>query len=117
MVEVPYLRFHQVVSGPDPPGHSKGGAVASPLLPPPPPPHEPWPLKCARFEYVSLAPNNGWNKQEVYLRNHPLISEAACGDLIKVTRHVRGYDGLFVRAFRMTLHNKPNEGQKRSLDI
>ena len=71
-----------------------------------------------KLEYVSLAPDIGWQKQEVYLKDHPLISDAACGDLIKVTRHViTGYDSLFVRAFRMTLHHKPNEGQKRNLDI
>ena len=100
----------------DPPSPPKGGAGAPP--PPPPPPPEPWPPQPARFEYVSLAPDNRWKTQEVYLKNHPLISEAAFGDLIKVTRHViTGYDSLFVRAFRMTLHHKPNEGQKRNLDI
>ena len=66
-----------------------------------------------KFEYVSLAPDIGWHKQEVYLKDHPLISDAACGDLIKVTRHVAGYDGLYVRAFRMTLFHKSNEWQKK----
>ena len=66
-----------------------------------------------RFEHVSLAPVIGWYKQEVHLKDHPLISNAACGDLIKVTRLVAGYDGLYVRAFRMTLYHKSNEWQKR----
>ena len=59
-----------------------------------------------KFEYVSLARDIGWHKQEVCLKDHPLISDAACGDLIKVTRHVAGYNGLYVRAFRMTLYHK-----------
>ena len=120
MVEVPYLRFQQVVNGPDPPVHPKGGTGVPPPPPPPPPP-EPWPPKYARFVYEAPAPDNRWEKQEVYLKNHPLISEVACGDLIKVTKHVRGglfvRDGLFVRGFRMTLHHKSNEGQKKNLDI
>ena len=59
-----------------------------------------------KIEYVSLAPNIRWHKQEVHLKDHPLISDATYGDLIKVTRHVAGYDGLYVRAFRMTLYHK-----------
>ena len=116
MVEVPYLRYHQVVSGPDPSGPPKGGAEALSPPPPPPPPPGGWPPIPARYEYVALAPDNGWYKQEVYLNNHPLISEAACGDLIKVTS-CQGYESLFVRAFRMTLHHKSNKGQKRNLYI
>ena len=50
---------------------------------------------------------------------HPVIMQARNGDLIRVIRHVKGIDessevgALAVRAFRMTLQYKSNEGQKK----
>ena len=61
-----------------------------------------------------------WQNQEVFVEEHPVITQARNGDLIRVVRHVKGIGGsgsyemgaLKVRAFRMTLQHKPIEGQR-----
>ena len=62
-----------------------------------------------------------WQNQEVFVEEHPVITQARNGDLIRVIRHVKGIGGigsyemgaLKVRAFRMTLQHKPFEGQRK----
>ena len=47
-------------------------------------------------------------KQEASVEQHPVITEARRGDLIRVMRYVEGRHGLEVRDFQMTLlHKKP----------
>ena len=81
-----------------------------------------------KFEYTSLAfyGVDSWQNQEVFVEEHPVITQARNGDLIRVIRHVKGLDendienfyessevgALAVRAFRMTLQHKSIEGQK-----
>ena len=64
-----------------------------------------------------------WQNQEVIVEEHPVITQARNGDLIRVIRHVsRIRDGrggmemgaLKVRAFRMTLQHKSIEGQREA---
>ena len=60
--------------------------------------------------------------QEVIVEEHPVITQARNGDLIRVIRHVKGIGGigkyemgaLKVRAFRMTLQHKSIEGQREA---
>ena len=48
------------------------------------------------------------DKQEVLVEEHPVITEARRGDLIRVLRYVEGSHNLEVRDFQMTLfHKKP----------
>ena len=42
-------------------------------------------------------------KQEVFVEQHPLITRARRGDLIRVIRYVEDRHGLEVRDFQMTL--------------
>ena len=64
--------------------------------------------------------DRGWQNQEVIVEEHPVITQARNGDLIRVIRHVKGIGGigkyemgaLKVRAFRMTLQHKSIEGQR-----
>ena len=73
-----------------------------------------------KFEYTSLAfyGVDSWQNQEVFVEEHPVITQARNGDLIRVIRHVKPIDesseegALAVRAFRMTLQHKSIEGQK-----
>ena len=49
------------------------------------------------------------HKQEVFVEQHPLITGARGGDLIRVLRYVGGHHGLQVRDFQMTiLHKNPS---------
>ena len=67
-----------------------------------------------------IVEDRGWQNQEVIVEEHPVITQARNGDLIRVIRHVKGIGGigkyemgaLKVRAFRMTLQHKPIEGQR-----
>merc|ERR1719370_1850683 len=60
-----------------------------------------------KFEYTSLAhggkvyrwqdediivEDRGWQNQEVFVEEHPVITQARNGDLIRVIRHVKGLD-------------------------
>ena len=97
--------------------------------------HQEYPQVLEKFEYTSLAhggkvyrwqdediivEDRGWQNQEVFVEEHPVITQARNGDLIRVIRHVKGIGGigsyemgaLKVRAFRMTLQHKPIEGQR-----
>ena len=64
----------------------------------------------------------GWQNQEFIVEEHPVITQARNGDLIRVIRHVKGIGGigkyemgaLKVRAFRMTLQHKSIEGSKQN---
>ena len=65
------------------------------------------------------------------MEEHPVITQARNGDLIRVIRHVKGIDekdienfyessevgALAVRAFRMTLQHKSIEGQREAIRI
>ena len=63
-----------------------------------------------------------WQNQEVFVEEHPVITQARNGDLIRVIRHVKGIGGigsyemgaLKVRAFRMTLQHKSIEGEREA---
>ena len=49
------------------------------------------------------------HKQEVFVEQHPVITGARGGDLIRVLRYVGGHHGLQVRDFQMTiLHKNPS---------
>ena len=91
-----------------------------------------------QFEYISLAKGvDEWQKQEVFVKEHPVIRRARTGDLIRVIRHVKAIDGiderphktltalaqslangtyeeggLAVQGFRMTLQHKLIARQK-----
>ena len=65
--------------------------------------------------YKALAPEDKWQNQEVLLEQHPVISKAQRGDLIRVVRYVEGRHGrhgLDVRAFKMTLLLKNPSSEK-----
>ena len=53
------------------------------------------------------------HKQEVSVEEHPVITVARCGDLIRVLRYVGDRHNLEVRDFQMTLFHKnplPKDG-------
>ena len=65
--------------------------------------------------YKALAPEDKWQNQEVLLEQHPVISKAQRGDLIRVVSDVEarhGRHGLDVRAFKMTLLLKNPSSEK-----
>ena len=65
--------------------------------------------------YKALAPEDKWQNQEVLLEQHPVISKAQRGDLIRVVRYVEGRHGrhgLHVRTFKMTLLLKNPSSEK-----
>ena len=69
-----------------------------------------------------IVEDRSWQNQEVIVEEHPVITQARNGDLIRVIRHVKGIGGigkyemgaLKVRAFRMTLQHKSIEGQREA---
>ena len=55
------------------------------------------------------------HKQEVFVEQHPVITGARRGDLIRVLRYVEGNHGLEVRHFQMTLlHKSPSPTKEPS---
>jgi len=65
--------------------------------------------------YKALAPEDKWQNQEVLLEQHPVISKAQRGDLIRVVIYLEGRHGrhgLHVRAFKMTLLLKNPSSEK-----
>ena len=64
------------------------------------------------FKHAAMAPDDMWRKQEVFVENHPVITRARCGDLIRVIRYVKDRHGLHVRAFQMTLLHQWKKEEK-----
>ena len=62
--------------------------------------------------YVGRAMGDGFDKQEVFVEQHPVISRARRGDLIRVIRYVRDKHGLVVKDFKMTLLHKSPGSEK-----
>ena len=64
--------------------------------------------------YAALAPGDRWQKQEVFVENHPVITRARRGDLIRVILYVEDRQWLHVRAFQMTLLHELKKEEKMS---
>ena len=64
--------------------------------------------------YPALVPDHMWQKQEVFVENHPVITRARRGDLIRVILYVENRHWLHVRAFQMTLLHDLKKEEKMS---
>ena len=64
------------------------------------------------YQYEGLARERGFEKQEVLVEQHPVITRAHRGDLIRVIRYVNDTHGLIVKDFLMTLLHKSPKSEK-----
>ena len=55
------------------------------------------------YHYKGLVAGFRYQKQEVLVEKHPVITGARRGDLIRVIRYVEDRHGLGVQSFQMTL--------------
>ena len=64
------------------------------------------------YRYEGLAEEDGFQKQEVFVEQHPVMTRARRGDLIRVIRYVKDTHGLVVKDFKMTLLHKSPVSEK-----
>ena len=59
-----------------------------------------------QYQYKGLAAGYRYQKQEVFVEEHPVITGARRGDLIRVMRYVEGGHRIYVWDFQMSVFHK-----------
>ena len=68
------------------------------------------------YKYAAMAPvdQGNYERQEVFVENHPVITRARRGDLIRVILYVENMQWLHVLAFQMNLLHELKKEEKMS---